>query len=72
MSSYGGSRRSWRSFAVLGAGTGMRHGRALLLNSLETHKYIECTVHLVCIQERLEQYHFKVYLCKPGACQQAR
>lgn len=35
--SYRGSRRSWRAFAVLGAGTGVRHGRALLLNSLKTH-----------------------------------
>lgn len=38
VSSYRGSRRSWRSFAVLGAGTGVRHGRALRLNSLKSNR----------------------------------
>lgn len=45
MSSYGGPWRSWGSFAILGAGAGVRHGRTLLLNSLQTHiNASECTV----------------------------
>ena len=48
--SYRGSRGSWGPFAVLGAGTGMRHGRALVLNSLRTQMTHTNTVSRLSVQ----------------------
>lgn len=68
--SYRGSGGTWRSFTVLGAGTGMRHGRTLLLNSLSKqtrHKWSIQTIVTVLKQKKQFIYNIGYSTTPPPA-----